>query len=213
MVEIPDTAAGTWLDVSRPLANGIPVWPGDRPFRVETRHVGKMVLTSFETTCHVGTHVDAPLHMEGRGSTVDALPINLFLGTAEVVDARRAARRVGLGDLPEGWIPRAPRVLLRTRSQPLEAVAVREDLSGLDVGLVHFLADRDVLLVGTDSPSVDPFDSTGFEAHHALAKRGLTWIEGLNLEAAEPGLYTLVALPLALVGTEAAPVRAILKKL
>ncbi len=201
---------GPWIDISRPLANGIPVWPGDRPFVIETRREGGMVLSWLATTCHVGTHVDAPLHMEDGGIPVDAIPLDRFLGPAEVVAAAGAPRRVGRAHLPAGWTPRAPRVLFKTGTQPVTAPALREDLAGLDPGLVGFLADSGVILVGIDTPSVDPFDSESFAAHHALAGHGMTWIEGLDLEAVRPGLYTLVALPLALAGTEAAPVRAVL---
>jgi arylformamidase len=38
----------------------------------------------------------------------------------------------------------------------------------------------------------------------------MTWIEGITLAGVEPGSYTLVALPMPLVGVEAAPVRALL---
>jgi arylformamidase len=38
----------------------------------------------------------------------------------------------------------------------------------------------------------------------------VTIIEGLDLAGVEAGLYTLVALPLRLVGGEASPVRAVL---
>ena len=108
-------------------------------------------------------------------------------------------------------MPSAPRILVRTDSHPADAQAVGDGLSGLAVELVHELADRGVVLVGIDSPSVDPFDSNDHAAHHALAARGMTWIEGLLLDAVDSGLYDLVALPMPLVGAEAAPVRAILR--
>lgn len=200
-----------WIDVSRPLVAGIPVWPGDRPFHIEQRRSNGMVLTAFSTTCHVGTHIDAELHMEGKGAAVETIPLEKLVGPAEVVRATGRPPRVGIEHLPSGWTPQARRVLLRTDSHPADARAVGSGLSGLAVALVHELADRGVMLVGVDSPSVDPFDSVDYAAHHALAERGMAWIEGLLLEAIEPGLYDLVALPMPLVGAEAAPVRAILR--
>ena len=200
-----------WIDISRRLTEGIPVWPGDRPFQCETRCEAGTVLSWFSTTCHVGTHVDAPLHMEERGATVDEIPLGRFLGAAEVVAVTGAPRRIRRENLPPGWQPRARRVLFATGTQPPEAVRIHSDLSGFSVELVMFLADQGVLLTGIDTPSVDPFDSEDFKAHHALAARGMTWIEGLNLEGVSPGLYQLIALPLALTGTEAAPVRAVLR--
>ena len=73
------------------------------------------------------------------------------------------------------------------------------------------MADREVELVGIDTPSVDVFSSKELPAHYALLERGMTWIEGLWLGNAEPGRYLMVALPMPIEGAEAAPVRAILK--
>ena len=69
------------------------------------------------------------------------------------------------------------------------------------------------LEVGIDTPSVDAYSDTAMVSHRRLVERGLTWIEGLDLSAVRPGLYRLVALPLPLVGAEAAPLRAVLEPL
>ncbi len=205
--------SGTWIDISRPLRDGIPVWPGDRPFRCETRREGGMVLSWFSTTCHVGTHVDAPLHMEGAGRTAAELPLERFIGDAEIVAVHDAQGSIRLEHLPEGWRPRASRVLFATGSHPVTAREVGEGILGFSVELVDALAGWGIILVGIDTPSVDPFDSTKFEAHHRLAKHGISWIEGLILEGVSPGLYELIALPMPLAETEAAPVRAVIRPL
>jgi arylformamidase len=83
-------------------------------------------------------------------------------------------------------------VLLRTDSHPLGA-PIGPGFAAIDARLVHWLADRGVLLVGIDTPSVDPFDSHGLPAHRALAARGITWIEGLWLGGVAAGRYELVA--------------------
>jgi arylformamidase len=103
-------------------------------------------------------------------------------------------------------------VLLRTDSHPVGA-PVDSRFAGLTVDLVDWLADRGVILVGVDTPSVDRFDADHMPCHRRLLERGLTWIEGLTLAGAAPGLYRLVALPLPLVGAEAAPLRALLEPL
>jgi arylformamidase len=66
------------------------------------------------------------------------------------------------------------------------------------------------VLVGLDTPSVDPFASTALESHHALFERGLRCLEGLCLKEVPPGLYTLIALPLKIEGGDGSPVRAVL---
>jgi arylformamidase len=70
-----------------------------------------------------------------------------------------------------------------------------------------------VVLVGVDTPSVDPFDSADLPAHRALGARGMTWIEGLSLGGVAPGRYQLLALPLAVVGADGAPARVVVRPL
>jgi arylformamidase len=64
--------------------------------------------------------------------------------------------------------------------------------------------------VGIDTPSIDPFASKKLEAHQAVLRHNLAILEGLVLSDVEPGLYTLVALPLKLAQADASPVRAVL---
>lgn len=196
-----------WIDITRPLGPTTPVWPGDHPFRLHQRREPAFVLSRFETTCHVGTHLDAPLHLDAAAPAIEGVPIERCVGPAEVVrtDGRHGALTPAA--LPPGWAPRTSRVLVRTDTFSLDQ-PIGPGFAGLSAELVHWLADRAVELVGIDTPSVDVFESEELPAHHALLERGLTWIEGLWLADAEPGPYFLAALPLLLEGAEAAPVRA-----
>jgi arylformamidase len=72
------------------------------------------------------------------------------------------------------------------------------------------MGEAGVRLVGTDAPSVDPFESKTLEAHRILARGGVAIVENLVLEDIEAGTYTLVALPLRLVDADSSPVRAVL---
>jgi len=201
-----------WIDASRPLSSATPVWPGDRSFELQQNREGGFVLSSISTTCHVGTHLDAPFHLDETRCGVEGVGLERCVGPAEVVRVPAADAAVTPDDLPVDWVPSTSRVLFRSDSYPIDA-AVEEGFPGLSAELVHWLADRGVELVGVDTPSVDVFSSDELPAHHALLGRGMTWIEGLWLGNAEPGRYLLVALPILLVGAEAAPVRAILKPL
>ena len=204
----PPPGRSVWIDVSRPLGPATPVWSGDRPFVLDTVVAGRVASSSFSSSCHVGTHVDAPCHLDSTAGGVDTISLERLIGAAEVVAV--TAGLVAPEHLPGGWHPAAPRVLLRTDSHPLGA-PIGRGFAAVDVRLVHWLADRGVELVGIDTPSVDPFDSDGLPAHRALLERGMTWIEGLWLGGVAPGRYELVALPMAIAGADAAPVRAVLR--
>ena len=69
-----------------------------------------------------------------------------------------------------------------------------------------------VELLGVDTPSVDPADSKELPAHAACLEAGITILEGLVLDGVATGAYELIALPLRLIGFEASPVRAILRR-
>jgi arylformamidase len=199
-----------WIDVSRPLTPATPVWPGDRAFQLDRMMTGEITTSSFATSCHVGTHVDAPGHVDASAGGVESIPLGRLIGPAEVVAV--TAEVVAPEHLPPGWSPAAPRLLLRTDSHPLDA-PIGPGSAALDARLVHWLADRDVVLVGIDTPSVDPFSSDDLPAHRALRARGMTWIEGLWLGGIAPGRYQLVALPMAIVGADAAPARVVVRPL
>jgi arylformamidase len=206
------TTEAAWRDASRPLRPGIGVWPGDHGLTVETERHGRWTVSRFATTCHVGTHVDAPRHLDVRGWTVDEIPLDRLVGRAEVVCVAPAGNTVGVDELPDGWRPLAPRVLLRTDSFGLGARIEDGGFAGLTPELVRHLADLGVMTVGIDTPSVDPLErADDAPAHVALLAAGMTWIEGLWLDGMTPGPIEMVALPMPLVGVEAAPVRVIVR--
>ena len=201
-----------WIDVSRPLSPRTTVWPGDRALELNQVNINDLLVTALSTTCHVGTHIDAPLHLDPGGIAVHEIPLGRLIGPAEVVRLPDGCAAAGPEDMPLGWVPHHPKVLLRSDSHAVDFPIV-DGFTGLTAELIHWLADHGISTLGIDTPSVDVFSSTDLEAHRALVEREMTWIEGLHLDGVEAGFYMLVALPISLRMTEAAPVRAELKKM
>ncbi|MCB9729228.1 MAG: cyclase family protein [Deltaproteobacteria bacterium] len=203
------------IDISPPIDAAIAVWPGDVPFRREVAcdldAGAHMTLSAITSTLHLGAHADAPNHYVRGAPGIGERPLDLYYGPCQVMRVQVAPHaRIQPADLPEPV--RAPRLLLHTGSQP-DANAFPTDFASLSPALVEHLAAADVVLVGIDTPSVDPFDDKLLESHHALARHGMANLEGLRLGHVEPGLYLLIALPLALRGADASPVRAALAPL
>ena len=73
------------------------------------------------------------------------------------------------------------------------------------------LLESGVMLIGLDTPSIDPADSTLLLSHRVALQGGISIIENLDLSQVEAGDYELIALPLQLEGGEASPVRAVLR--
>lgn len=201
-----------WIDVSRPLTLGVPVWPGDVPFEPATVRRDGWSVSRLSGTCHVGTHAETGLHVEPGHPPLSDIPLETLCGTAEVLRIElHGAPAVSPRHVPPGWTPSAPRVLFHTGTFPRGTPRISPGFAGLHPDLVHVLAAAGVILVGIDTPSVDPMEEKSYPAHHALATLEMVWIEGLDLDSVAAGMYEMVALPLPVAGTEAAPARVILR--
>ena len=200
-------------DISPPLTPDIAVWPGDTPM---TREVlvdidagAHLDLSTLHATVHLGAHTDAPRHYRRGTPDIASRDLSIYYGPCQVVHV----------DIPRGerilpahvTVPiTAPRVLFRTGTFP-DPNAWNEDFAALSPELVTWLAtELDVLLVELDTPSVDLMHDKALHSHNAIADHDLAILEGVVLDGIEPGVYTLVALPLRLVGFDASPVRAVL---
>lgn len=191
------------------------VFPGDTEFRQEflldLRRGDNLTLSKMTTTVHLGAHADAPNHYVAGGASMEARSLKPYLGSVQVIEVGlpRGAR-IRIKDLV-GQKILAPRILFKTSSFPNPDVW-NGDFVALSAELIEHLAEQKVILVGIDTPSVDPADDRDLETHHAIAKHDLSILEGLVLKDVAPGIYQLIALPLKIEGSEATPVRAVLLK-
>ncbi|MEW6335860.1 MAG: cyclase family protein [Acidobacteriota bacterium] len=199
------------LDISRALGVSTPAWPGDAPLEISwtALHDSGAAVSRLTLSPHLATHLDAPLHLDADGGDAATVPLARCLGACQVVRLDGLQRPARPDDLPAGWSPDTPRILFASGSWPTGG-ALPERFAALSPHLVDHLADRGVVLIGVDTPSVDAADADGLPAHRRCLQRSVTILEGLDLEGIEAGLYTLIALPLRLVGGEASPVRAVL---
>jgi len=201
-------------DVSPTIRPETPVWPGDTPFSSRlawSMAAGASVnVSALTTTPHLGSHVDAPFHTEPRGDGIADLPLDPYLGPCRVVQVPPAAV-VEPRHLAAFELGNPPRLLLKTESVR-DRRAFPERFTALSPELAALLGERRVVLIGIDTPSVDPFDSKTLDAHHALARGGVAILEGLVLDGVPEGVYELIALPLKLAGLDASPVRAVLRE-
>ena len=71
------------------------------------------------------------------------------------------------------------------------------------------LAARGIVCIGTDGPSIEPFDCSG-QVHRTLRASGVVIIELLDLRGVPEGDYWMIALPLRLRGLDGSPCRVLL---
>ena len=204
----------TLIDISPVIDASVAVWPGDTPF---TRNVSldidagaHLTLSDVRTTLHAGAHADAPSHYAAGGADIATVSLEYYIGQCIVVHVN-----VERGDRIRpmhiaGKAITAPRVLFRTGTFP-DPRNWNDDFASLSPAVIEVLHQHGVILVGIDTPSVDPFESKALESHQALAEHDMANLEGLVLDGVAEGAYELIAAPLRIRGGDASPVRALLR--
>ncbi len=205
------------LDISVPFAPTTPPWPGDTPCSCGwawSRASGASVnVGRIETSPHVGTHADAPLHVAEDAPGADALPLAPFIGAAMVVDVRGHAGPLDLATLrAAGCPPGVERLILRT-DRTVATGAFPDDWPTLTAETAGALVHDGLQLLAVDCPSVDSRASTTLEVHHRLFDTGAYVVENLDLRHVPAGRYHLHAAPLKTGAFDAAPARALLTPL
>lgn len=204
------------IDISPLIDTRISVWPGDteytRTINLDMHAGANLTLSDIRTTVHVGSHADAPSHYSANGQDIAARDLEYYAGRCNVLHVENSqGKRIYPRDI-EGNPITTQRVLLKTGTFP-DPYAWNDDFASCSPELVDYLHDRGVILIGIDTPSVDPFESKDLEAHQALLRHDMANLEGLVLDHVEEGEYELIALPLKLAGADGSPVRAVLRTL
>lgn len=204
---------GSYHDISPLISERTAVFPGDQPFKREVAldfaRGDNLVLSNILSTVHIGAHTDAPSHYHRDGRTIEERDLSMYIGRCQVISVKLPRGERIRPEHLAGRKIEASRVLFHTGSFP-NPDHWNGDFNSLSPELVEMLAAQGVVLVGLDTPSVDPADSKELETHNAIYCRDLAILEGVVLDGVADGLYTLVALPLRLQGADASPVRAVL---
>jgi arylformamidase len=183
------------VDLSVPLNEKTPVYPGDPATKIEP--AGVLAKDGYNDHfisigTHVGTHIDAPLHMLEGGLSLDKLPIEQFVGNGRVVEVTGktfdAVKQAGIlaGDI----------VLFCTgMSDKYHDPAYFEDYPAMTEEVARYLVEAKVKMVGVDTCSVDNQD--GFPIHKILLAGNVLIIENLtNLNQLTGKDFKVYALPL-----------------
>jgi arylformamidase len=203
-------------DVSVPITNTMPVWPGDPAVQLQRKthesrdHSHMVTVTDIRMGSHTGTHLDAPFHMIQGGKTLGEFPVELLVGKAAVIEIP-GVRSIGRADLEHfGWNG-LERVLFKTdNSNHWQDGKFYEEFVYLQPDGAEFLAERGIRLVGIDYLSIDKFKSGSHPTHMVLLTKNILILEGLNLKNVSPGEYMLYPLPLNLRDVDGGPTRVIL---
>ena len=218
------------VDLTQPLAPDIPVFPGGRPFTVETlaEIESGYYSRAFAMGEHTGTHVDAPGHFVAGQGLLDTIEVRDLVAPLVVIDVRTSCATYPDYTLDmavlQGWetrhgrVPTGAVVVLYTGwesrwSNP--AAYANADTNGVlhfpgfGVDVAEFLATkRGVRGLGIDTLSTDPGRSQDFAQHKAFLAHGLYQIENLrNLDLVPPTGATIIVGVLPIRNGSGAPAR------
>lgn len=222
------------VDLTRRIEPGMPVYPGDPGVAAEssaTMQSDGYRVTHLSFTSHVGTHIDAPAHMEPEGATLDEYAVADFRFDARLVDllggtcdgdsnsrGLDAREAIEPGMLPDDDGLDADMLVLRTGwgahwgeeeyfDHPYLTPAAARHIADLDcaVGLDTINPDP------TPTPRAEESEPEGVPAHHELLGSEAFIVENLDLSSDLPERFTLRAYPLR-VDADGAPVRAVAER-
>ena len=200
------------VDLSHSIITDMHQWPtDDSPLRIVRRseHGSDSHQSSaLDLGCHVGTHIDTPLHFLAGQPGLEEMSPSAFFGRAIVISVR-GVESPGLSVLEGFDLDGLDFALLETGwAERWGTDAYYTGWPVPDFELVDALIAAGLKGLGVDTPSVDHFD--GHRNHDELAAVGMINIENLaNLGALPAKAFTFLALPLKLAGAEASPVRAV----
>jgi kynurenine formamidase len=173
------------IDMSQPLFDGCPNCPEHPPVKSEVvvdHDAGGWRLERITCANHTASHVDAPLHKIAGGASLDDIPLDRWVGAANLVDLRpcRADQRIGADDLA----PRLGGAELRDRIVLL-CTGWGERRARSDEWLNHapmlgadgarWLVERRIRGVGIDYYSIGDA-----EVHEILLSNGVWIVEELS---------------------------------
>jgi arylformamidase len=169
---------------------------------------------------HAGSHVDAPEHNVRGGTQIHQLPLELFFGDAIIADLRdklpsQAITEKDLEKRLDNRIRKGDRLLLRTdHNNAYDGGSEKwmKESPYLTIGATMWCIDKGVTIVGYDfyHGNDEPNAPRTFHNSRTLSEHGIITMPYLkNLDRIEKDRFTLIGLPLKMIGAEASPVRAV----
>ncbi len=206
-----------WIDISLTLSDGMVIWPGDPPVRIDRAQDlekgDSHSLSNLSMGSHSGTHIDAPAHFLKGGITIDQAPLDVLIGTARVIEIADA-ESIKPAELRQHRFRKGDRILFKTRNSASWRTARRfvDGFVYITAEGAKYLAEQGVSVIGVDYLSVGGYHRDGTEVHTILLGAGVWLIEGLDLSDARAGRYDLVCLPLKIKDGDGAPARAAVRR-
>lgn len=200
-----------YIDLTHTFTSDMPVYPEDPKATLEqVAHIDKDTFNDYKITSvmHVGTHMDAPLHMIEDGKKMDEIKPERFFGKGVLIDVR-GKMNIDLTVLEGIDIEKGSIVLLFTGfGSKYRTDDYFKDYPELKKDFAKRMVELGVISVGMDMLGPD-YDKPWL-THKILLGHDITILENLtNLnQLLNVGEFEVITLP-AKFQADAAPVRVI----
>ncbi|OYD09098.1 cyclase family protein [Paludifilum halophilum] len=217
------------IDLSQEIYQGMPVFPLHQKTmifpNISHEESEEQIGFPFATNNllineHGPTHTDATYEFDPEGKTIDEMPLDYFYGPAICLDVSRVSpdEYIRPRDLQQALdrasltIEKGDIVLLYTGHYN-RAYGTSEWLTrytGLDYEAAKWLAERGVVNIGVDSPSVDKPEDPRYSGHLVCREYSMSNTENLcNLDRVAGKRFVYFGLPLRIRKGTGSPVRAV----
>jgi arylformamidase len=173
-------------DISPAVDEHAEVFPGDTAYSQQLHfslapgcpvNVNRITLSP-----HTGAHADGPMHYANGEAAIGAVDLQPYLGPCRVIHCMDCGPLVLPAHIAHALEGLPARVLLRTTRTASQSLASFMAVAPATLALP---ATKNIVLIGIDTPSVDPATSQDLPSHHQLLKHNLRVLENLVLDTAE----------------------------
>lgn len=175
------------------------------------------VMGNLSYTAHVGTHIEAPFHCLPEGEDLAGVPADRLVGEAVILDFRGLPpeHKITLEEFQEaarkaGGIKQGDICFCHTGYSEHYGTDEYSRAPGFDGQALEWMVAQGVKLMGVDTGGIETREVPHNAYHTILFSRGICLIENLtNLAALTKPRVMACALPLAVQGLEAIPLRVV----
>jgi kynurenine formamidase len=207
------------IDLTHTISEDMPVYPGTESPSLRTTNTYEkdgFKETLLNMYSHTGTHMDAPSHIFGHKSTLDAQHISQFTGVALVVDCRHLNEgdtiEMSCIDSVRSMADQAEFILFNTGwDKHWGTPQYFGDYPCISHEVAHYLIESGKKGIGLDTIGLDPISDPNLTLHRkVLSGDDFVIIENLtHLDQVGFQLFELYALPMKYKNSDGAPIRAV----
>lgn len=184
----------------------------------------RAMVTVLSILVHNGTHIDAPRHMVEKGKPIDQMPVSQFVKEGVLINlpGKGPNSVVTVKEVAESGVEIRPNTIVMINTGWTDRMWGKpgfwEQMPYLERGVAEYVANKGAAGLAIDvfpekplwrGVKLDPGE-VWIANHLALMQRNLPLIQFVtNLSQIGNGRFTVVAIPLAIKGGDASPVRVV----